>query len=156
MSQPHRIADLLHSAALHLLRRAARADAGMNLDGPRASLLSILVFAGPQPMSKLAQYERVTPAAITKLVGALERAGLAERVRDVADRRVVRVAPTAAGRALLENGRAARVDVVARLLRGLPAAELQILRRAAEIIEARLADHVDPHPTASTNHRIRR
>ncbi len=32
MGKPHRTADLLHSAALHLLRRAARADAGADLD----------------------------------------------------------------------------------------------------------------------------
>lgn len=139
MSQPHRTADLLHSAALHLLRRAAQADAGMDLDGPRASLLSILVFAGPQPMSKLAQWERVTPAAITKLVGALEREGLAQRVRDDGDRRVVRVAATDMGRELLQNGRAARVKVVSGLLRGLPACDLDTLHRAAEIIESRLA-----------------
>ena len=138
MSQPHRTADLLHSAALHLLRRAARADAGMNLDGPRASLLSILVFVGPQPMSKLAQWERVTPAAITKLVSVLERDGLAQRVRDDGDRRVVRVAATEAGRTLLRDGRAARVRVVTGLLRGLPAGDLETLRRAAELIETAL------------------
>jgi len=144
VSQPHRTADLLHSAALHLLRRAAQADAGMRLDGPRASLLSILVFAGPQPMSKLAQFERVTPAAITKLVGALERTGLAERVRDKADRRVVRVEATDKGRELLQDGRAARVKVVAGLIRELPPTDLDTLHRAAELIEGLLAGHSNP------------
>jgi DNA-binding MarR family transcriptional regulator len=143
VSQPHRTADVLHSAALHLLRRAARADAGMNLDGPRASLLSILVFAGPQPMSKLAQWERVTPAAITKLVGALERGGLAIRVRDEGDRRVVRVVATEQGRALLQEGRAARLRVVTALLRGLPPGDLETLRRAAALIEELLAAEQD-------------
>jgi DNA-binding MarR family transcriptional regulator len=135
VSQLHRTADLLHSASLHLLRRAAQADAGMDLDGPRASLLSILVFGGPQPMSRLAQWERVTPAAITKLVTALEAAGLARRVRDQTDRRVVLVEATPQGRTLLQQGRAARVKVVAGLLRGLPAEQVELLRRVAEIIE---------------------
>src|SRR2546428_13875581 len=108
-SQLQRTADLLHSASVRLLRRAAQADVGMNLDGPRASLLSVLVFGGPQPMNRLAQIERVTPAAITKLVGALERAGLAQRVRDDGDRRVVRVTATDKGQTLLQKGRADRV-----------------------------------------------
>jgi DNA-binding MarR family transcriptional regulator len=139
VSQLHHTADLLHSASLRLLRRAAQADAGMNLDGPRASLLSVLVFGGPQPMSKLAQWERVTPAAITKLVSALEAAGLAQRVRDDADRRVVKVAATQLGRTLLEEGRAARVKVVAALLRGLPAEDVEVLARASEIITGLVA-----------------
>ncbi len=134
----HRTANVLHSAALRLLRRAASADSGMDLDGPRASLLSVLVFAGPQTMSRLAQQERVTPAAITKLVAALENAGLARRTRGDTDRRLVRVEATEAGRTLLEQGRAARVRAVAALLKGLPAEDLTTLRRAAEIIASRL------------------
>lgn len=134
----HRTANVLHSAALRLLRRAAAADSGMDLDGPRASLLSVLVLAGPQTMSRLAQQERVTPAAITKLVAALEEAGLARRSRADTDRRLVRVEATEAGRTLLEAGRADRVRAVAATLKGLPAEDLATLRRAAEIIASRL------------------
>src|SRR5262245_60693157 len=46
----HETANGLHSAALRLLRLARTADAGMNLDGPRASALSVLVFGGPLPL----------------------------------------------------------------------------------------------------------
>lgn len=128
-------ADRLHSAAIHLLRRAATVDSGMRLDGPRASLLSVLVFAGPQPMSRLAEMERVTPAAITKLVTALEGEGLAVRVRDTADRRVVRVSATPSGASVLREGRAARVRLIEGLLQGLSKADLAALGRAAEILE---------------------
>ncbi len=134
----HRTASVLHSASLRLLRRAANADVGMNLDGPRASLLSVLVFGGPQTMSRLAHQERVTPAAITKLVAALEEAGLAKRSRDDTDRRLVHVEATEAGRAILEAGRADRVRAVASLLKGLSPEDLATLRRAAEIIASRL------------------
>jgi DNA-binding MarR family transcriptional regulator len=129
------IADRLHSAALHLLRRAATADSGMRLDGPRASLLSVLVFAGPQTMSRLAEMERVTPAAITKLVTALEGEGLAVRVRDALDRRVVRVEATELGSRLLREGRQARVRLIEELMAGLSKTDLAALRRAAEILE---------------------
>ena len=58
---------------------ARAADADLDLDGPRASLLSVLVFAGPQPVTKLAELEQVSAPAITKMVNALESAGLAQR-----------------------------------------------------------------------------
>lgn len=130
----HETANVLHSAALRLLRRARAADVGMDLDGPRASLLSVLVFAGPQPAHRLAEIEQVSPPAITKLVTALEAAGLARRERDVTDRRLVIVTATAAGAALLERGRAARVAQIADLLAGASPAELAVLRQCAEII----------------------
>jgi DNA-binding MarR family transcriptional regulator len=134
----HETANLLHSAALRLLRRARTVDVGMDLDGPRASLLSVLVFAGPLPVSRLAELEQVSPPAITKLVTALEAGGLATRRRDRGDRRVVLVSATAAGRRLLERGRAARVGAVADLLAGTSPAGLAALRTAAELIGARL------------------
>jgi DNA-binding MarR family transcriptional regulator len=135
----HETANLLHSATLRLLRMARSADVEMDLDGPRASLLSVLVFGGPQPVTRLAQLEQVSPPAITKLVTALERAGLALRERDPGDRRMVLVAATPAGRRLLERGRAARVKAVASLLQGTSPPELAALRHAANLIAARLS-----------------
>ncbi len=58
-----RTANLLHSAALRLLRRARTADTGMDLDGPRAAALSVLVFGGPLPLSRLAAIARCSSAA---------------------------------------------------------------------------------------------
>ncbi len=135
----HQTANRLHSAALRLLRRARTADVGMDLDGPRASLLSVLVFAGPQPVSRLAEIEQVSPPAVTKAVTALEAAGLVRRDRGTDDRRVVLVTATAAGRRLLERGRAARVERVADLLDGLSERDLATLRRAADILADRLS-----------------
>lgn len=134
----HETANLLHSAALRLLRHARTTDAEMDLDGPRASLLSVLVFAGPLPVTRLAQIEQVSAPAVSKLVTALESAGLAARERSAADRRVVLVSATPAGHRLLERGRAARVRAVARLLDGLSERDLATLRRAADLIAGRL------------------
>jgi DNA-binding MarR family transcriptional regulator len=129
-----RAANALHAAAVRLLRRARAADTGMDLDGPRASALSVLVFGGPVPLSRLAAIEQVSPPAITKTVTALEAAGLVTRTRSGSDRRVVLVDATAAGRALLEQGRAARVRVIADLIAGLPEADREALARAADVI----------------------
>jgi DNA-binding MarR family transcriptional regulator len=131
-------ANALHSAALRLLRRARTADVGMDLDGPRASALSVLVFGGEMPIGRLANAEQVSAPAITKTVAALEVEGLVERVRSAEDRRVVLVRATARGRARLEGGRAARVRVVADLLAGLSDRDRRTLDRAAAIIAAAL------------------
>src|SRR5947207_5927624 len=133
-------ADALHSAAIHLLRRARRADKEMDLDGPRASALSVLVFGGPLPLTRLAELEQVSPPAITKTVTALEAAGLATRTRSTDDRRVVNVSATDAGRALLHRGRAARVALVDKLVADLPERDHRTLHRAAELILGSLKD----------------
>lgn len=130
----HETANALHSAVLRLLRRARVADASMDLDGPRASALSVLVFAGPMPIGQLAALEQVSAPAITKTVTALEAAGLARRSKAARDRRVVLVSATARGRALLHRARAARVRVVAGLFADLSGAELRTLARAAAIV----------------------
>jgi DNA-binding MarR family transcriptional regulator len=134
----HDTANALHSAAVRLLRRIRAVDVAMDLDGPRASLLSILVFAGPQPVTRLAKIEQVTPPAITKLVTALEADGLVTRERVEGDRRMVLVTVTAAGRRLFEQGRAARVRALAEKLDDVSGRELATLRRAAHIIARRL------------------
>ena len=134
----HETANLLHSAAVRLLRTARAADTDLDLDGPRASLLSVLVFAGPQPVTKLAELEQVSPPAITKMVSTLESAGLAQRERSQTDRRVVLVSATPTGEHLLERGRAARVQAIAALLADTTEAQLQTLREASEVIAARL------------------
>jgi len=131
-------ADALHAATVRLLRRAATADVGMDLDGPRASLLSVLVYGGPLPITRLAEIERVSPPAISKLVDALEAGKLVRRNRSQQDRRVVLVEPTAAGRRTLERGRLARVSLIAELLKHATPTELSTLERAARIIASRL------------------
>ena len=80
------------------------------LSGPRISLLSVLVFAGPLPIGKLAGIEQISGPAITKLVDGLARDGLAERIRSDDDRqgRPGR-SHTRAGKKRLEEGRARRV-----------------------------------------------
>src|SRR5262245_65927399 len=88
----HETANALHSAALRLLRRARTVDASMDLDGPRACALSVLVFGGPMPIGQLAGVEQVSAPAITKTITALESAGLVRRSRSADDRRVVLVA----------------------------------------------------------------
>src|SRR2546422_9399165 len=76
---PRAIADRLHSAAIHVLRRLRVEDKAIGLSGPRASALSVIVFRGPIAMGALAEAEQVRPPTITRLVASLERVGLGRR-----------------------------------------------------------------------------
>src|SRR5205809_7953328 len=130
------IADRLHSAAIHLLRRLRVEDKAMGLSGPRTSALSVIGFRGPVTMSALAEAEQVRPPTMTRLVDGLERRGLVRRVSHAADGRVQLVEATAAGRRLLQKGRARRVE---RLMCGivqLGREDQRVLARAAELMES--------------------
>ena len=54
------IANRLHSAAIHLLRRLRRQDEAMGLSPARASALSVVVFGGPVTIGDLAHAEHVS------------------------------------------------------------------------------------------------
>ena len=129
------VADRLHSAAIHLLRRLRVEDKAMGLSAPRASALSVIVFRGPVTMRVLAEAEQVRPPTITRLVDGLERRGLVRRVSHAEDGRVQLVEATAAGRRLLNKGRARRVDRLVLGISRLSAGDQQALARAAELIE---------------------
>src|ERR1043165_4047585 len=99
------IANRLHSAAIHLLRRARRVDNESHLPAPQLSALSVIVYGGPITLRHPPPAERVRPPTMPRLVAALEAAALVFRETDANDRRVVRITATAKGRRLLEAGR---------------------------------------------------
>jgi len=128
------VADLIHSAAIRLLRFVRREDVAAGLSAPQLSALSVLVFGGPQTMSALAAAEQVRPPTMSRTVDELERKGLAERLALPGDRRVNEVRVTKAGRALLEEGRRKRLARLVQALTSASAQELQSLRAAAVIL----------------------
>jgi DNA-binding MarR family transcriptional regulator len=129
------VADALHSAAIHLLRRVRAEDAAAVVGPARLSALSVLVFGGAQRLTDLARAEQVKPPTMTKVVTGLETDGLARRVADPDDARAVRVEATARGRRLLVDGRRRRVARLAGGLTALLPEELDVLAHAAAIIE---------------------
>jgi DNA-binding MarR family transcriptional regulator len=128
------LATELNSVAIHLLRRIRAADAALGITSARLSALSVLVFGGPRSLTELAEAEQVTAPTMSKLVAALERAGLARREPDPADGRAVRLSATRAGQRILERGRRLRVARLAAELRTLSAADQATLARAARIL----------------------
>jgi DNA-binding MarR family transcriptional regulator len=132
---PARVADRLHSAAVHLLRLLRREDARSGLSAPRLSALSVLVFGGARTLGELADAEQVRPPTMTRLVSALEAAGLVAREGDPADGRVTRIHATPRGRALLARGRARRVGVLSEELATLDRQDLEAVESALDVLE---------------------
>lgn len=129
------LADRLHSAALHLLRRLRREDDASGLPAPQLSALSVIVFGGPITLGDLARAEQVRPPTISKLIVLLEAQGLVERISDASDRRVTRVRATARGTKLLHDGRQRRVAALVASLSALRASDRALLARALPVLE---------------------
>ena len=129
------VADALHSAAIHVLRGVRQEDERTGVGPARLSALSVLVFAGPMRLTRLAGIEQVKPPTMTKVIAGLEAAGLVKRRADAQDARAVRLEATRRGVKLLQEGRRLRVERLASALESLTLEEVGVLARAAAIME---------------------
>jgi len=136
-------ADRLHSASIHLLRALRREDPAAGLGPAQLSALSVLVFAGPRTLTDLARAEQVRPPTMSRIVAALDRAGLLRRVAIPTDARAARLVPTAKGRQLMEEGRRRRIGRLAERLRRLSARERHDLEALLPLFE-RVARAAEP------------
>jgi DNA-binding MarR family transcriptional regulator len=128
------VADRLHSAAIHLLRRVAREDKSSGEGPARLSALSVLVFGGASTLGQLAAAERVKPPTMSRIVAGLERSGLVEIAADAEDARRVRIRATPRGTRLLQKARQKRIETLAKNLGQVEAENLEVLARAVEIL----------------------
>jgi DNA-binding MarR family transcriptional regulator len=125
----------LHSAAIHLLRVARTVDGESGLSPSRLSALSVLVFGGPRTVGGLAAAEGVRSPTMTQLVNGLERDGLVRRRSVLTDGRRVVVEATPAGRRALRRAQSRRLDVLVDLLGPADDADLDLLDRAAGLLD---------------------
>jgi DNA-binding MarR family transcriptional regulator len=128
------VAEELHSAAVQLLRSLRRADAGAELNAPRLSALSVVVFAGPISLGALAAAEQVRPPTMTRIVNALEGLGLVVKMRDAEDGRNISISATMRGKRTLIAGRNRRIRLLAERIERLDARERAALKAAAGAI----------------------
>ncbi|MGB8012019.1 MAG: MarR family transcriptional regulator [Terriglobales bacterium] len=129
------VADRLHSAAIHLLRHAAKQDVLARVGPARLSALSVLVFGGPMALGQLAAAEQVKAPTMSRIVAGLKRSGLARIETDAKDGRRIRVTVTVKGERLLQQARVRRIRFLAETLGGLRDAEMDTLHEAAELME---------------------
>jgi DNA-binding MarR family transcriptional regulator len=128
------IADQLHSAAIHLLRRLRVRDRESGIGPAQLSALSVLVFGGPRSLGELAEAEQVRPPTMSRIVAGLERAGLVRR-HATEDGRRVRLEATAKGTKILQEGRKRRVESLSLAVSTLPRKELEQLGEFTALLQ---------------------
>ncbi len=133
-SERRRVAERLHSAAIHVLRYARQADRQSAMGPAQLSALSVLVFGGPCNLRQLADAEQVAPPTMTRIVAALRRDGYVRLTPSPDDARSSIVEATAKGTAALEKARAARLDLIDAWLSRNEHADIALLGKALAAI----------------------
>src|SRR5579863_3259839 len=129
------VADRLHSAAIHLLRRVRKQDVATGEGPARLSALSVLVFGGVKTSGELAAAEQVKPPTMSRIVAGLARSGLISITQDPHDARRMQIRATAKGTRLLQKGRELRIAYLAAHLDALAPDDLVKLGEAVEILQ---------------------
>lgn len=97
-------ANTLALLAVKLPRTLRAMDTAPKLTISEASALGVLVHAGAISLGKLAEYEHVTPASISRTIAVLEKRGLVSRAADKADGRGSVVQSTKLGTQVFKEG----------------------------------------------------
>jgi len=126
--------------AVMRLARVLRQKAQDSITPSQLSALVSIEREGPVTLGTLAALESVQPPTMTRIVAGLEEQGLVQREVDQADRRIARVRMTAQARKLLERNRSRKTAYLASRMRGLEAEELDVLARAAALLERMTED----------------
>jgi DNA-binding MarR family transcriptional regulator len=131
--EAYRIGDLLHSAAIHLLRKVRAQDRNAGIGPAQLSALSVLVFGGPRSLKELAEAEQVKAPTMSRIVVGLERTRLVRR-KATDDKRRMLLEATARGVKILQEGRRRRVEMLVRALQELSGDELREAAATAELM----------------------
>jgi DNA-binding MarR family transcriptional regulator len=117
------------------LARKLRQESEPGLTPSQLSALSTIEHRQRVTVGELCAIEQVQPPTMTRCVAALVDAGLASREQDEADRRVAWLRVTPDGATLLSRTRRRKEAFLVRRLRSLSPDELEVLDRAAPILE---------------------
>jgi len=134
------VADRLHSAAIHLLRRVRKQDVATGEGPARLSALSVLVFGGPKTLGELAAAEQVKPPTMSRIVAGLAKSRLIEIAEDPEDARRMQIRATAKGKSILQKGRERRIAYLASQINRLTPEELKVLGDAVDILSRALRE----------------
>lgn len=129
------VASALRLAVVRLARRLRGERSETSLTISQLAALSTLERIGPLTPSELAVAERVQPPSMTRIVASLEAAGLVTRTDHPSDGRQVLLAAGPAGAALVREERRRRDAWLTRRLSDLSREDLDVLRRAAVVLE---------------------
>lgn len=124
----------LRAAVGRLYRRFRSERPEGGLGDAALAVLTRLYKHGPQTLTELSAYDRVSPASMSQIVNRLTSAGYAVRTRDAADRRKVLFSTTAEGDALAAAARAQRNAWLDERLRALGAEDRAVIARATALL----------------------
>jgi DNA-binding MarR family transcriptional regulator len=122
-----------------LSRRLNSLARGSGLTPSQLSALGVIARLGPLRLSDLAEAEAVNPTMLSRVVAALDEAGLVRRRTDPDDRRAGLLEVTANGRRTHDRLRAERGRVLTAGLERLVPSDLAAIETALPALESLIA-----------------
>jgi DNA-binding MarR family transcriptional regulator len=144
-------ARAVNSGAIHVLRGMRAVDRESGLTPARLSALSVLVFAGPRTLGRLAEAEGVAGPTMTRIVDGLCDLGLAERRPHPDSARSVQIAATPSGESLMRRAAARRIETLVEAMTRLDPPDLERLVAAAPVLDRLAAAVRDGRPPGQTS-----
>jgi DNA-binding MarR family transcriptional regulator len=135
------VGDRLRTVVAKISRRLNALARGSGLTPSQLSVLGVVARRGPIRLSELAEGEALNPTMLSRVVAALDDAGLVRRRPDPDDRRAGLLEVTASGRRTHERLRAERGRILTAGLRALDARDIAAVEAALPALEI-LADTV--------------
>ncbi|MGH9099883.1 MAG: MarR family winged helix-turn-helix transcriptional regulator [Acidimicrobiales bacterium] len=126
--------------AVTRLNRRLRQESVTGVSPSQESALSTINRLGTPTLGEVAQAEQVQPPTMTRVIAAMEAAGLIVREGDEGDRRVIRVRLTADGRATIERIKSLKNAYLARQIATLGPAERDRAGALAALLERLVED----------------
>ena len=117
------------------VERAAQGLPESELSDTQFATLSALERHSAMTPGELAEYEKVQPPSMTRVIAVLEARGLVMRAPPTTDRRQVVLTVTEEGRAAVLRARRRRDEWLAKRLKELTPRERATLRAAAPVLE---------------------
>jgi DNA-binding MarR family transcriptional regulator len=124
----------VRSAVGRLYRRFRSERPDGALGDAALAVLTRLHKHGPQTLTELSEYDRVSPASMSQTVNRLTSAGYAVRTRDGDDRRKVLFSTTAEGDELASAARAQRNTWLDQRLQTLSAKDRAVIAHATALL----------------------
>jgi DNA-binding MarR family transcriptional regulator len=127
------------------IARRIRASSHEGITASQRSTLATIAGLGPLTIGQIANLEHVQPPSASKIVSSLEQLGLIERHAEPADRRCSLIDLSQAGRAAVDEMRAAGRGFLAGRLAELDPADVDTLAGALPVLERLLGSSDEAH-----------
>lgn len=130
------MANTLATLSAKLPRTLRGKDSAPKLTITESSALSVLIFAGAINLGKLAAYEQVTPASISRTIAVLKKRGLVSKIKDKTDGRGAVVKATELGVQMFREGHNRKLAPLVDWIDQLPDSDRTRLLGVIDILDA--------------------